>query len=188
MTTTPTPTTPPRRAATNPGRRRRGWFAMPAAALLLAAAPVVLLAAAPAQAPRYGAELEGFAYPQPVQSFGFESQQQALHMAYLDLAPSSKPNGRSVVLLHGKNFCAASWVATLEVLRGAGYRVIAPDQIGFCKSSKPKSYQYSFQQLADNTERLLSSLKLGKVTLLGHSMGGMLATRYALTYPDRVER
>jgi len=177
-------TTTPRATATcaseHLGRRGRGWLAIFVAALLLAAAP--------AEGPRYGAELEGFEYPQPVQSFRFESQRQSLHMAYLDLAPTSKPNGQCVVLLHGKNFCAASWVATLEVLRGAGYRVIAPDQIGFCKSSKPQSYQYSFQQLADNTERLLASLKLGKVILLGHSMGGMLATRYALTYPGRVEQ
>jgi pimeloyl-ACP methyl ester carboxylesterase len=172
----------------------RGWLALllgtlllAAAAVLFAAMPAVLFAATP-EAPRYGAELEGFDYPQPVQRFRFESQQKALHMAYLDLAPSGTPNGRSVVLLHGKNFCAASWVATLEVLRGAGYRVIAPDQVGFCKSSKPRSYQYSLQQLADNTERLLASLKLSKVTLLGHSMGGMLATRYALTYPDRIEQ
>jgi pimeloyl-ACP methyl ester carboxylesterase len=150
--------------------------------------PAALLAAVPPEAPRYGAELEGFEYPHPVQQFRFESQQQALHMAYLDLAPSAKANGRVVVLLHGKNFCAASWVATLQVLRAAGYRVIAPDQVGFCKSSKPRSYQYSFQQLAENTERLLTSLKLAKVTLLGHSMGGMLAMRYALTYPERVEQ
>ena len=80
----------------------------------------VLQAAVPPEAPRYGAELEGFEYPHPVQSFRFESQQQALHMAYLDLAPSAKANGRVVVLLHGKNFCAASWVATTEALRGAG--------------------------------------------------------------------
>jgi len=155
---------------------------------LLQPAVLQAQAAVPPQAPRYGAELEGFEYPHPVQQFRFESQQQELHMAYLDLAPSAKANGHVVVLLHGKNFCAASWVATTGALRGAGYRVLAPDQVGFCKSSKPRGYQYSFQQLAENTERLLASLKLGKVILLGHSMGGMLATRYALTYPDRVEQ
>ena len=62
--------------------------------------------------------------------------------------PPAKPNGQAVVLLHGKNFCAATWQATIAVLSAAGYRVIAPDQIGFCKSSKPAHYQFTFQQLA----------------------------------------
>jgi pimeloyl-ACP methyl ester carboxylesterase len=141
-----------------------------------------------AAAPSYGAELEGFTYPYPVKTFAFESQQQALHMAYLDVLPLGKANGRTVVLLHGKNFCAATWAATIEALRGAGYRVIAPDQVGFCKSSKPKSYQFTFQQLVENTERLLASLGVSKFVLLGHSMGGMLATRYALMVPSSIQK
>lgn len=70
----------------------------------------------------------------------------------------------------------------------AGYRVVAPDQLGFCKSSKPESYQYSFQQLARNTHAPLKSLGVDKATLLGHSTGGMLAMRYALMYPREVEQ
>ena len=58
--------------------------------------------------------------------------------------------------------------------------MIAPDQIGFCKSTKPAHYQYSFQQLARNTQALLASLDLARVTLVAHSTGGMIATRYAL--------
>jgi pimeloyl-ACP methyl ester carboxylesterase len=152
-----------------------------------AAAPAAAKATPVAPA-SYGVELEEFAYPYPVKNFQLESQQQKLHMAYLDVAPSGTPNGRSVVLLHGKNFCAGTWGATIEALRRAGYRVIAPDQVGFCKSSKPQSYQFSFQQLAENTQRLLASLGVSKFVLLGHSMGGMLATRYALLYPSSIEK
>ena len=68
-----------------------------------------------------------------------------------------------------------------------GYRVIVPDQIGFCKSTKPERYQYSFQQLAANTHALLTSLGIEHVVILGHSTGGMLGTRYALMFPDAVE-
>ena len=57
--------------------------------------------------PVYGPELEGFDYPAPVQRFRFESQRQPVQMAYLDVRPE-KPNGRTAVLLHGKNFCAAT--------------------------------------------------------------------------------
>src|SRR5436305_218186 len=90
--------------------------------------------------PAYGPELEGFDYPFPVQHFAFTSQRQSLQMAYLDVKPD-RPNGQTAVLLHGKNFCAATWEPTIKHLVAAGYRVIAPDQIGFCKSSKPAAYQ-----------------------------------------------
>ena len=86
---------------------------------------------------QYGAELEGFDYPYPVQRFAFTSQGQAMSMAYMDLAPA-KPNGRTLVMFHGKNFCSASWDTLLDRLRDAGFRVIAVDQIGFCKSTKPE--------------------------------------------------
>ncbi|MEY2932940.1 MAG: hypothetical protein RL033_3689 [Pseudomonadota bacterium] len=141
-----------------------------------------------AAAPSYGAELEGFQYPYPVKTFALQSQQQSLHMAYLDVPPGGAPNGRTAVLLHGKNFCAASWVGTIDALRAVGFRVIAPDQIGFCKSSKPKSYQFTFQQLAQDTQRLLESLGVSRFVLIGHSMGGMLAMRYALLYPGAIEK
>ncbi len=134
----------------------------------------------------FGPELLGFEYPFPVEIFDFASQRQDLHMAYMDVTPE-KPNGRTAVLLHGKNFCAATWVETIKALSEAGYRIIAPDQIGFCKSSKPERYQYSFQQLARNTEALLESLGVNDATIIGHSTGGMLAIRYALMYPQEVD-
>ena len=135
----------------------------------------------------YGPELEGFDYPWPEFRFHFTSQRQSVQMAYLELMPD-KPNGRTAVLLHGKNFCSATWEGTLRFLQQQGYRVIAPDQIGFCKSSRPAAYQYSFHQLAHNTKALLDSLGVGKVTVIGHSTGGMLATRFALMFADQVEQ
>lgn len=141
-----------------------------------------------ADGPAYGAQLEGFDYPYTVRHFSFESQGQTLQMGYMDVAADGKPNGRSVVLMHGKNFCGATWDSSIKALSEAGYRVIVPDQIGFCTSSKPDHYQYTFQQLASNTHTLLTKLGIQKATLLGHSTGGMLATRYALQYPAQVEQ
>lgn len=137
--------------------------------------------------PTYGARLEGFDYPYPVKTFAFDSQAQPLEMAYLDVVPTM-PNGRTVVLLHGKNFCAATWESAIAALAGAGYRVVVPDQVGFCKSSKPPRYQYSFGQLAANTHDLLARLGIPRAVIVGHSMGGMLAARYALQYPQATER
>src|SRR5437588_2219664 len=104
------------------------------AALSAAVVAGPLAAQQPADATSaYGPELEGFDYPFPVERFAFTSQRQPLQMAYLDVKPD-RPNGRTAVLLHGKNFCAATWEPTIKDLVAAGYRVIAPDQIGFCKS------------------------------------------------------
>lgn len=143
--------------------------------------------AAHGQAATYGEQLEGFTYPFPLEHYDFRSQQQALKMGYMDIHPD-KPNGRTAVLMHGKNFCGATWESTIRALSGAGYRVIAPDQIGFCSSSKPASYQYTFQQLAHNTNQLLQQLGVEKAVIIGHSTGGMLATRYALMYPQQTEK
>lgn len=148
------------------------------------------LAAFPAAAetPKFGPELQGFHYPYPLQQFSFTSQGQPLKMGYMDVPPEGAANGRTALLLHGKNFCAATWQDTIKALSKAGYRVIAPDQIGFCSSTKPAHYQYSFQQLAQNTHGLLQNLKISKAIIIGHSTGGMLATRYSLMYPQAVEQ
>ncbi len=157
--------------------------------LRLALPLTTLLLSSPALADTvYGERLEGFDYDFPVRTFAFDSQQQRLEMAYLDVAPSGEPKGRTLVLLHGKNFCAGTWADSIRALSAAGYRVVAPDQIGFCKSSKPAHYQYSFQQLAANTRALLDHLGIAQATLIGHSTGGMLATRYALLYPQATEQ
>jgi pimeloyl-ACP methyl ester carboxylesterase len=140
-----------------------------------------------AQSASYGPELQGFEYPFAVSGYRFSSQNVDLNMAYMDVKPE-KPNGKVVVLFHGKNFCAASWQTTIGFLLRTGYRVIAPDQVGFCKSTKPRHYQFSFQQLAGNTRELLQSLGIAKATFMGHSTGGMLAIRYALMYPGDVEQ
>src|SRR3978361_1595276 len=134
--------------------------------------------------PSSGPELEGFDYPYPVQRFAFTSQRQSLQMAYLDVRPD-RPNGQTAGLLHGKNFCSATWEPTIKDLNAAGYRVIAPDQIGFCKSSKPAAYQFTFRQLAGNTHDLLAKLGIEKAVVIGHSTG-MLAAHYALIYPKDV--
>lgn len=142
-----------------------------------------------APVPSYDAELSGFEYAYPVERFVFISQGQELQMAFLDVQPQAdSANGRTVVLMHGKNFCAGTWEGTIAKLQQTGYRVIAPDQVGFCKSSKPVHYQFSFHQLAANTHALLEELELAKITVMGHSMGGMLATRYALMYPEQTEQ
>jgi pimeloyl-ACP methyl ester carboxylesterase len=164
------------------------------AALLAAAPPPVKPASSgaakspAAAAPRsYGPRLEGFDYPFPVREFRTVAQGQSIEMAYMELSPE-RPNGRTVVLLHGKNFCGATWGDTARVLAAAGFRVIVPDQIGFCKSSKPSGFQYSLYGMASMTADLLRSRGLSRVTLVGHSMGGMVAMRMAIAFPQMIDQ
>ncbi|MBP1840785.1 alpha/beta fold hydrolase [Formosa algae] len=132
-------------------------------------------------------ELSNYDYPFPVSTLNLHIQEQDLKMAYMDIKPEQY-NGKNIVLFHGKNFNGAYWKTTIEALTREGYRVIVPDQIGFGKSSKPLHFHYTFQQLAQNTKTLLDTLNIEKTAILGHSMGGMVATRFALMYPNTVDK
>jgi pimeloyl-ACP methyl ester carboxylesterase len=149
--------------------------------------PVLPDSAHAEEAPPLSITLEGYPYPYPVSYLPLAIEGQDLLMAYMDVLPLGGGNGKTVLLLHGKNFFGAYWRDTISFLTDNGYRVIVPDQIGFGKSSKPNIH-YSFHALAANTRRLLDALEVKEVTVVGHSMGGMLATRFALMYPEIATR
>src|SRR6195256_3984929 len=140
--------------------------------------------AEPAQREPYGIGLEGFAYPYPVSMLPLVNDGEQVRMAYMDVAPAT-PNGRTVVLLHGRNFPSSYWAPVIKSLSEAGYRVVVPDQIGFGKSSKPAA-DLHFDTLARNTVALLDHLQIAKADIVAHSLGGMLGVRIARAYPDRV--
>lgn len=131
--------------------------------------------------------LENVKYAYPVKYFPISIEGQNLKMAYMDVPPTQDANGRTVVLFHGKNFGGYYWTNVIKALTSRGFRVVVPDQIGFGKSSKAFIH-YSFHQLATWNKDLLQSLNIPKSVILGHSMGGMLATRYALMFPERTEK
>jgi len=130
-------------------------------------------------------ELTSFKYPFDVNVFNLQSQNQELKMRYMDIGGDKTE--KVAVLLHGKNFSGYYWERIAKDLVKRGYRVVIPDQIGFGKSSKPSYYQYSFSQLALNTQLLLENLGIDKYTVVGHSMGGMLAVNMAYLYSKSVD-
>ncbi|PHK15480.1 alpha/beta hydrolase, partial [Nostoc linckia z15] len=121
-----------------------------------------------------GIRMENIRYPFEVKELPLNIQGQEVVMAYMDVKPRT-PNGKTVLLLHGKNFSGMYWEQTAKDLVADGYRVVIPDQVGFGKSSKPNNIQYTFQLLAQNTKQVLDALGVKKVFVVGHSMGGMLA-------------
>jgi pimeloyl-ACP methyl ester carboxylesterase len=154
------------------------------AAVLIASLLTTARAADAPQREPYGIALEGFAYPYPVHLLPVVNDGERLSMAYMDVA-AAQPNGRTVVLLHGRNFPSSYWAPVIKMLSEAGFRVVVPDQIGFGKSSKPAG-ELHFDNLARNTVALLDELKIGKAEFVAHSLGGMLGVRIARAYPDRV--
>lgn len=133
-----------------------------------------------------GAAMEGWAYPFPVQYLQFELEGRPVRMAYMDVQPAAATaNGRTVLLLHGKNFGADYWENSLRALSAQGYRVIALDQLGFGKSSKPE-IRYTFALLTESSLRVLDHLQVGRVAVVANSMGGMVGVHFARRYPERV--
>lgn len=125
-------------------------------------------------------------YPFEVKYLLLTIEKQTVKMAYMDIAPD-KPNNETFILFHGKNFNGFYWKNVIPMLTSKGYRVIVPDQLGWGKSDRPNLH-YSFHQLAANNVKLLESLNIKRVNVLGHSMGGMLATRFSLMFPELVAR
>ncbi len=130
--------------------------------------------------------LDNVKYPYPVSFLPLRVEGQDIRMAYMDVKPANA-NGKTVMLFHGKNFGGYYWTNVISALTAKGYRVIVPDQVGFGKSSKALIH-YSFFLLARFNKQLLDNLGISNVTLLGHSMGGMLATRFTLMYPQMVNK
>jgi len=130
---------------------------------------------------------EDVAYPYPVSYLPLTLYGQDVRMAFMDVAPSGTANGHTVVLFHGNNFAGFYFGNIIDALRARGFRVVVPDQMGYGRSSKP-IIPYNFHDWARNTRAVLQSLKIEKAMVVGHSMGGMLAARFATQYPDMTER
>ncbi|WP_327094293.1 alpha/beta fold hydrolase [Nocardia vinacea] len=97
-------------------------------------------------------------------------------------------NGPTIVLLHGGGPGASSWsnfARNIPVL-AREFHVLAVDQPGFGLSDKPTEHPQYFAHSASALKDLLDALEIsGRVHLLGNSLGGGTAVRFALDYPDR---
>ena len=127
--------------------------------------------------------LEDVRYPYPVQFLERTLYGQHVRIAYMDVAPSGQPNGRAVVLLHGGGYYGWYWENTIEALSAAGFRVVVKDRLGWGRSSKP-ILPYSMNLHAANTKALLEHLGISQAAVVGHSMGGPMASRFAFLYAD----
>jgi pimeloyl-ACP methyl ester carboxylesterase len=142
---------------------------------------------APPDAKPMSPTLEDVPYPYPVHYLPLTIYGRDVRMAYMDVPAGGQAKNRTVVLLHGMNFYGEYWAATIEALRKEGFRVVVPDQVGFGRSSKPV-IPYTLSDMASNTRTILETVGIQKAAIVGHSMGGMVAARFALLYPEATER
>ncbi len=102
-----------------------------------------------------------------------------------DVHYQDQGHGDVVLLLHGLAGASNFWRGTLEAL-SPKHRCIAPDLLGFGDSDKPRGC-YTIAEHAEMVVRLMEDLDLGRVHLIAHSMGGMVAIDYVLRFPERVK-
>jgi pimeloyl-ACP methyl ester carboxylesterase len=94
--------------------------------------------------------------------------------------------GEPILLVHGLGAHIGRWLSTIEDL-SRDHRVIAYDHPGFGKSDKGHD-DYSIRFFARILRELIRELGLGKLTLIGHSMGGAVVLRYLMEDPGLVSR
>ena len=121
-------------------------------------------------------------YPYPVEYLAVRLSGEDHRMAYMDVPPVGPANGQTVVIFHGMNFFGAPYEPVIRALSDAGFRTLTVDRLGYGRSSKPLIH-YNLHIAARNTKALLDKLGIDTAAIVGHSMGGMVATRFASTYP-----
>ena len=125
--------------------------------------------------------------PMPVTKKRFRARGNGLSLSVVEWAPSAGSK-RTCLLLHGFMDAAESFDLVAPTLAEAGLRVIAPDLRGFGESDRVSGGgYYHFPDYLADVDALLGSIE-GAVSIVGHSMGGTVATLYAGARPERVER
>ncbi len=96
-------------------------------------------------------------------------------------------SGPAIVLIHGLGGSTYSWRSTIAGL-SSDYRVIALDLPGFGFSERQPVHPLSLDRHARRVARLMDELEIQRAIVMGHSMGGAVASRLAVAWPERVER
>lgn len=94
--------------------------------------------------------------------------------------------GPAVILLHGLGSVKEVWLPTFGLL-SAKYHVYAIDQLGFGHSDKPL-IEYKISTWVDFLQAFMQSQNIAKATLIGNSLGGWIATEFAVQHPEMVEK
>jgi pimeloyl-ACP methyl ester carboxylesterase len=108
-----------------------------------------------------------------------------LRIHYQEFGEENKP---VMLLIHGYSASNFTWKTVAPMLAEQGFRVIAPDMIGFGFSSKPSWFDYTISSQSRVIERFMDRLGIGSALVVGSSYGGAVAAMLTLDYPERVSK
>src|SRR5687767_7492976 len=108
-----------------------------------------------------------------------------VHVHYQEAGPMDGP---AIILIHGFASSTLVWSKVFLEFADRGFRVIAPDLLGYGYSAKPRNFEYTIGAQARMLDKLLDQLELAQVTLVGSSYGGAIAASIALDYATRVKK
>ncbi|WP_026772383.1 alpha/beta fold hydrolase [Sediminibacillus sp. JSM 1682029] len=119
-------------------------------------------------------------------------QKKTIHFQNADIhyrlyQSTGKSDNPCLFLLHGflsSQFCFRKMIPQLR----RHFHILTIDLPPFGKSGKVTSFYYSYQNMADLVIYVLDALNIGKVWIGAHSMGGQIALRCAMCYPERIEK
>jgi haloalkane dehalogenase len=109
-----------------------------------------------------------------------------LRMHYVEDGPREAP---PVLLLHGEPSWSFLYRKMVPIIAAAGYRVIAPDLVGFGRSDKPANREdYTYERHVRWISELVEALDLREITLVGQDWGGLIGLRVATEHQERFAR
>lgn len=109
-----------------------------------------------------------------------------LRIHYLDEGPR---DAEPVLMLHGEPSWCYLYRKMIPIVTAAGYRVIAPDLVGFGRSDKPaRREEYTYQHHVDWMRGLLEALDLRRITLVCQDWGGLIGLRLAAEHEEYFSR
>jgi haloalkane dehalogenase len=130
-------------------------------------------------------DLDGFSFA-PNYLYVDDTESGKLRVHYLDEGPS---DGEVILLLHGEPSWCYLYRKTIPALVEQGFRVIAPDLIGFGRSDKPtKRSDYTYIRHLNWLKETIEQLKLSNVTMVCQDWGGLLGLRILAENPDQYAR
>lgn len=107
---------------------------------------------------------------------------------YVDEAGPGRPEA-TILALHGEPSWSYLYRKMIPLFVGAGYRVVAPDLIGFGRSDKyTEADEYSFHMHYNTVVGFIEALDLQEITLVCHDWGGLIGLTVAAQHPQRFAR
>jgi pimeloyl-ACP methyl ester carboxylesterase len=126
-----------------------------------------------------------------VERLGVQATSQFIQVGNMKLhtVVAGPEDGPLVLLLHGFPECWYSWRAQIPILAQIGYCVVVPDQRGYNLSDQPRGvHNYQIDHLTADVMGLIHALGRERAVIVAHTWGGVAAWRFAMDYPDSIEK